>query len=62
MSDTVEYEKFIELKGLIASALAGFVSDPADSEYQLGYLAALLWVANQLELEIPEVLVGFSGE
>lgn len=41
------------LEGYILDALNSYLGDPADSDYQRGYLAALLEVASEMGLCVP---------
>jgi hypothetical protein len=47
MSEHVkEYAKLGNVEGFIRTAIQGFVTDPPDSDFQCGYLEAMLSVAN----------------
>jgi hypothetical protein len=51
-----EYVKPANVEGYVRSAVKGFVSDPPDSDFQRGYLAAMLIVAEQAlghRLDLP---------
>ena len=56
MSDQIEKYRMANVEKYIKSAVQGFVSDPPDSDFQSGYLAALLVVAQEAlghRLDIP---------
>jgi hypothetical protein len=53
-------ERWMDIEADITVHLASFISDPPANDYQQGFLAALVELAKEHDIELPECLLALQ--